>query len=83
MSTPMCGSISSACGNGMENCRTTCTARWPGNAPVVLTVAPMLPANAPVLAALALPEFYAITHAGEIGVDAQLQRLSRARWKEA
>jgi 8-oxo-dGTP diphosphatase len=43
-----------------------------------LTVAPMLPANAPVLAALALPEFYAITHAGEIGVDAQLQRLSRA-----
>lgn len=43
-----------------------------------LTVAPMLPANAPVLAALALPEFYAITHAGVIGVDAQLQRLSRA-----
>jgi 8-oxo-dGTP diphosphatase len=43
-----------------------------------LTVSPMLPANAPVLAALALPEFYAITHAGEIGVDAQLQQLSRA-----
>ena len=43
-----------------------------------LTVSPMLPANAPVLAALALPEFYAITHAGEIGVDAQLQALAHA-----
>jgi 8-oxo-dGTP diphosphatase len=43
-----------------------------------LTVSPMLPANAPVLAALALPEFYAITHAGEIGVEAQLQLLERA-----
>ena len=43
-----------------------------------LTVAPMLPANAPVLAALALPEFYAITHAAEIGVDAQLHVLTRA-----
>jgi 8-oxo-dGTP diphosphatase len=38
----------------------------------------MLPANAPVLVALALPEFYAITHAGEIGVDAQLLALGRA-----
>lgn len=43
-----------------------------------LTVAPMLPANAPVLAALALPDFYAITHAGEIGVDAQLMALVQA-----
>jgi 8-oxo-dGTP diphosphatase len=43
-----------------------------------VTVSPMLPANAPVLAALALPEFYAITHAGEIGVDAQLLALARA-----
>ena len=42
-----------------------------------LTVSPMLPANAPVLAALALPEFYAVSHAGEIGVDVQLQVLSR------
>lgn len=41
-------------------------------------VSPMLPANAPVLAALALPEFYAITHAGEIGVDAQLLALAQA-----
>jgi 8-oxo-dGTP diphosphatase len=43
-----------------------------------LTVSPMLPANAPVLAALALPEFYAISHAGEIGVEAQLKALSLA-----
>lgn len=43
-----------------------------------LTVSPMLPANAPVLAALALPDFYAISHAGEIGVDAQLLALAGA-----
>ena len=38
----------------------------------------MLPANAPVLAALALPNFYAITHAGEIGIPEQLRRLEWA-----
>jgi 8-oxo-dGTP diphosphatase len=43
-----------------------------------LNVAPMLPANAPVLAALALPDFYAITHAYQIGVDAQLLALAHA-----
>ena len=43
-----------------------------------IAVSPMLPANAPVLAALALPQFYAITHAGEIGVDAQLLALAHA-----
>lgn len=43
-----------------------------------VTVSPMLPANAPVLAALALPQFYAITHAGEIGIDAQLLALAHA-----
>ncbi len=43
-----------------------------------LDVAPMLPANAPVLAALRLPGFYAITHAGEIGVAEQLAQLERA-----
>jgi 8-oxo-dGTP diphosphatase len=72
MSTPMCGSTFSACANGVASCTTTCIAPWPGSAPTRLTVSPMLPANAPVLAALALPDFYAITHAGEIGVDAQL-----------
>lgn len=40
-------------------------------------VAPMLPANAPVLAALALPNCYAISHAHEIGVTAQLATLAR------
>lgn len=40
-------------------------------------VEPMLPANAPVLRALALPDFYAITHAGDIGVAVQLARLER------
>ena len=43
-----------------------------------LTVAPMLPANAPVLAALALPDCYAISHAGEIGIDVQLLALAQA-----
>lgn len=42
------------------------------------TVAPMLPANAPVLAALALPDFYAVTQANQIGVDVQLQALEQA-----
>ena len=42
------------------------------------SVTPMLPANGPVLAALALPEFYAISHAAEIGVDAQLLALAHA-----
>ena len=43
-----------------------------------LEVAPLLPANAPVLRALELPFEYAITRAGEIGVAAQLARLERA-----
>jgi 8-oxo-dGTP diphosphatase len=42
-----------------------------------LDVAPLLPANAPVLRALQLPFEYAITHAGEIGVEQQLSRLDR------
>lgn len=45
--------------------------------PGTIDVAPLLPANAPVLAALALPEFYAITDAATLGVDAQLQSLTR------
>lgn len=46
--------------------------------PEATTVSPMLPANAPVLAALTLPDFYAISHAHEIGVDAQLAALEQA-----
>jgi 8-oxo-dGTP diphosphatase len=38
-------------------------------------VAPLLPANAPVLRALQLPFEYAITHAGEIGEAQQLRAL--------
>lgn len=41
-------------------------------------VSPMLPANVAVLRGLTLPVFYAITHAGEIGVDAQLEKLESA-----
>ncbi len=41
-------------------------------------VTPVLPANGPILRALALPEVYAITHAEENGVDAELERIKRA-----
>ena len=37
--------------------------------------APMLPANAPILAALALPDEYAVTNAAQYGVAAQLARM--------
>ena len=40
-----------------------------------LAVAPLLPANAPVLRALQLPFEYAITHAAEVGAAEQLSRL--------
>ena len=43
-----------------------------------LSVAPMLPANAPVLNALRLPDFYGITQAWEIGPAAQLEALNAA-----
>ncbi|MBE0619156.1 MAG: Nudix family hydrolase [Burkholderiales bacterium] len=43
-----------------------------------LDVSPLLPANGPVLRALELPVEYAITHASEIGPEAQL-RLVDAR----
>ncbi|MEK6210481.1 MAG: Nudix family hydrolase [Pseudomonadota bacterium] len=43
-----------------------------------LSVAPMLPANAPVLKALSLPIVYAITHAWETGVGRALVQLDDA-----
>lgn len=46
--------------------------------PDAVAVSPLLPANAPVLAALALPEEYGITHAWQIGSQAQLAALDRA-----
>ena len=42
-----------------------------------LAVAPLLPANAPVLRALQLPSEYAITRAGEIGEETQLRLLEQ------
>jgi len=42
------------------------------------SVAPMLPANAPVLKALSLPIVYAITHAWETGVERALAQLDGA-----
>ena len=39
--------------------------------------APMLPANAPILAALALPDEYAVTNAAQCGAAAMLSRLER------
>lgn len=50
---------------------------WQTNA-AQLTVSPMLPANGPVMNALALPDFYAITQASEIGAEEQLGRLDAA-----
>ena len=41
------------------------------------TAAPMLPANAPVLASLALPTEYAITSAAQYGIAEMLSRLER------
>lgn len=64
--------------------------RWNGNArglegqevawqlPEKPSVAPMLPANAPVLSALTLPALYAISNAQEIGTEPFLNRLQRA-----
>lgn len=43
-----------------------------------VTVAPLLPANAPVLAALALPAVYGITHTGDADVAVFLVRLEAA-----
>ncbi len=43
-----------------------------------MDVGPMLPANGPILTALRLPRVCGITHAGEIGIDAQLARLEAA-----
>ncbi len=43
-----------------------------------VTVAPLLPANAPVLRSLELPPVYGITCAGEIGREAFLPRLAHA-----
>jgi 8-oxo-dGTP diphosphatase len=43
-----------------------------------LSVSPLLPANAPILRALALPPVYGVTNAGDVGIDTFLLRLARA-----
>jgi 8-oxo-dGTP diphosphatase len=43
--------------------------------PEAVTAAPLLPANGPVLRSLMLPAEYAITRAGELGVEPFLSRL--------
>lgn len=43
-----------------------------------INVAPLLPANAPILRALALPTFYGVTNAAQVGTDAFLRRLDVA-----
>ena len=42
-----------------------------------ITAAPMLPANAPVLASLALPHEYGVTDAGQWGTAAMLEKLEQ------
>lgn len=43
-----------------------------------LSVAPILPANAPIMRALQLPHLYAISNATELGVEVFLERLQQA-----
>lgn len=42
------------------------------------SVGPMLPANGPILKALTLPDFIGITHAWQIGIEAQLAAVEQA-----
>jgi 8-oxo-dGTP diphosphatase len=41
-------------------------------------VAPLLPANAPILRALELPSIYALTHAAGNGIESELAKLEKA-----
>ena len=50
--------------------------RW--QSPFDLTVAPMLPANIPILRALQLPMHYAISNVAELGIQEFLKRLQQA-----
>lgn len=44
-----------------------------------MPISPVLPANTPILRALALPPVYALTHAGTVGIDAELKRIQCAQ----
>lgn len=50
--------------------------RWQD--PQQVDIAPLLPANHDIMAALRLPPLYAITQAGRLGIDAFMQRLQAA-----
>lgn len=52
--------------------------RFAWQTPDLITVDPLLPANAPILRALRLPPVYAITHAAEMGERNFLQCLEQA-----
>lgn len=43
-----------------------------------MSVAPLLPANGPILRALALPVLYGVSNASEVGIDAFSERLEAA-----
>ncbi len=46
-----------------------------------IPVSPVLPANTPILRALALPPVYAVTNAAESGTEAELARITRVQPK--
>ena len=46
--------------------------------PAAVDVAPLLPANAPIMRALQLPPVYGITHAGDFGPGVFMTRLEKA-----
>ncbi len=46
--------------------------------PAAVRVAPLLPANSPIMRALCLPPVYGITHAGDFGPGAFMTRLEKA-----
>ena len=61
--------------SGIPHPREAQTIAW--QRPDTPVAQPMLPANAPVLASLALPEEYAISTAETLGAEAMLKRLER------
>ena len=74
----MSNCISFACLRGKANWSDTTGRPLRGRLPGRYTVAPLLPANTRILAALALPPVYGITCAGDVGEDAFLRSAERA-----
>ena len=44
-----------------------------------MPISPVLPANTPILRALALPPVYALTHADAVGIDTELESIRHVR----